>query len=80
VEFDFNCKFMFVTGKIKFYAAAIILLINVNEGGRFNIYAISVSFEKKNYFLINIKQEMKKYSRQYDKSPFAQIFTWTPDM
>jgi hypothetical protein len=30
VEFDFACKFMFVTGKIEFCAAAIILLINAN--------------------------------------------------
>jgi hypothetical protein len=35
VEFDFGCKFMFVTGKLEFYAAAIILLINANEGRRF---------------------------------------------
>jgi hypothetical protein len=37
VEFDFGCKFMFVTGKIEFYAAAIILLINANEGRRFGV-------------------------------------------
>jgi hypothetical protein len=37
VEFDFGCKFMFVTGKIEFYAAAIILLINTNEGRRFGV-------------------------------------------
>jgi hypothetical protein len=39
VEFDFGCKFMFVTGKrkIEFYAAAIILSINANEGPRFGV-------------------------------------------
>jgi hypothetical protein len=37
VEFDFGCKFMFVTGKIEFYAAVIILLINANEGRRFGV-------------------------------------------
>jgi hypothetical protein len=35
VEFDVGCKSMFVTCKIKFYAAAIILLINANEGCQF---------------------------------------------
>jgi hypothetical protein len=37
VEFNFDCKFMFDTGKIEFYAAAIILPINANEGRRFGI-------------------------------------------
>jgi hypothetical protein len=41
VEFDFGCKFMFVTGKIDFYAAAIILLINAKRvvGLRFAMLA-----------------------------------------
>jgi hypothetical protein len=37
VEPDFGRKFMFVTWKIEFYAAAIILLINANEGCQFGV-------------------------------------------
>jgi hypothetical protein len=47
VEFDFGCKFMFVTGKIELYAAAIILLINANKGRRFGVR--SVSFRQECY-------------------------------
>jgi hypothetical protein len=41
VEFDFGCKFMFVTGKIEFYVAAIILPINAKRvlGLRFAMLA-----------------------------------------
>jgi hypothetical protein len=42
VESDFGCKFMFVTGKIEFYASAIILLINANEGRRFGVRNVSL--------------------------------------
>jgi hypothetical protein len=41
VEFDFGCKFMFVTGKIEFCAAAIILLINANGCRRFVVRNVS---------------------------------------
>jgi hypothetical protein len=41
VEFDFGCKSMFVTCKIEFYAAAIILLINANEGCQFGVRNVS---------------------------------------
>jgi hypothetical protein len=41
VEFDFGCKFMIVTGKIEFCAAAIIQLINANGGRRFGVRNVS---------------------------------------